>query len=73
MSPSNRQKKNDESELQRRDNGEMKKTKHESGFKKAFETRSKTWDGYCPQNSENTSNECTVCVNQDDLSSGAFQ
>ena len=46
------------------------KEKAAPGFKKTFATRSKTKDGYHPQNEESTNNECTVCFGeyQDDLS-----
>ena len=61
MPPSNRQNKNKEVcgsfdiEKERK-----RRNKRESGFKKEFVARSKTWDGYGPPNNESASNQCAV-------------
>ena len=82
-----RQKKKEELELQkkqrreeleqrRKDKQAKPPAKGKKTFTKTFITRSKAraGDGYVPQNSESTSNECTICFGDfaDDLGSDGF-
>lgn len=59
-------------EMKRVEKQRRKEKEKNTGFKKTFVTRSKTKNGYRPQNEESTSNECTVCFGEykDDLSPG---